>query len=317
LDVFGVKLVGLSQETGRKLLLTLALFAAVWLLSAAGRFVIRLLRGRKSAHAAVFWGQQSFSLAAVALLVVGLISIWFNGTGQLATIGGIATAGIAFGLQKPITAVAGYFVVLRSRVFTVGDRITMSGVRGDVISLTLLQTSVMEMGQPASVEEREEPAIWVHSRQYTGRVVTVTNDKVFDQPIYNYTREFPFLWEEMRVPITFKADRGRAEAILLEAAGKHSEPIQEVSLPHLEQLRDRYGVDVGALAPRVYYRITNNWLELAVRFLVGSRGSRQIKDAMTREILAAFDAAGIEIASTRYDIMGLPRVHIERDGALH
>ena len=67
--------------------------------------------------------------------------------------------------------------------------------------------------------------MWVHSRQYTGRVVTVSNDKIFDEPVYNYTRDFPYIWEEMPLPISYKADRGRAERILLEAAERHAVPI--------------------------------------------------------------------------------------------
>ena len=50
---------------------------------------------------------------------------------------GLVTAGLAFALQKVVTAVAGYFVILRGRTFNVGDRIVMGGVRGDVIALGL------------------------------------------------------------------------------------------------------------------------------------------------------------------------------------
>ena len=49
----------------------------------------------------------------------------------------------------------------------------------------------MEMGQPPAVQNAD-PAMWVRARQYTGRVVTLTNDKIFDSPVYNYTRDFPF-----------------------------------------------------------------------------------------------------------------------------
>ena len=78
----------------------------------------------------------------------------------------------------------------------------MGGVRGDVIALNFIQTTIMEMGQPPSVQTAD-PAIWVKSRQYTGRVVTVTNDNIFQEPVYNYTRDFPYLWEEINIPITY------------------------------------------------------------------------------------------------------------------
>ena len=49
--------------------------------------------------------------------------------------------------------------------------------------------------------------MWVRARQYTGRLVTVSNPKIFDEPVYNYTLEFPYLWEEMRIPVSYKDDR--------------------------------------------------------------------------------------------------------------
>jgi small-conductance mechanosensitive channel len=152
--------------------------------------------------------------------------------------------------------------------------------------------------------------MWVHSRQFTGRIVTVSNDKIFDEPVYNYTFEFPFLWEEMRLPIRYQDDRQRAEEILLEAAAKHAIRPDELDSRQREHLERRYDIRIGEVAPRVYWRITDNWLELTVRFLAHDHGTRQIKDAMSREIMARLDEAGIGIASATYEITALPPVEL-------
>ena len=86
---------------------------------------------------------------------------------------------MAFALQRVITAIAGYFVILRGKTFNVGDRIVMGGVRGDVVALDFMQTTIMEMGQPPPVQNAD-PAMWVKARQYTGRMVSITNAKIFD-----------------------------------------------------------------------------------------------------------------------------------------
>ena len=75
-------------------------------------------------------------------------------------------------------------------------------------------------------------------------------------------------------------------------------------------MQRRYFITVDDMAPKVYYRITDNWLELTVRFLYNVRGVRDLKDAMSRDILTAFDAAGIGIASATYDIVGFPPVRL-------
>ena len=137
-----------------------------------------------------FWAKQGVSLIVAAILLLGILSIWFDNPARLASALGLIGAGIAFALQRVITAVAGYFVILRGKTFNVGDRIVMGGVRGDVIGLSFMQTRIMEMGQSPQGAGRC-PSMWVRSRQFTGRIVTVTNDKVFDEPVYNYTHEFP------------------------------------------------------------------------------------------------------------------------------
>lgn len=103
---------------------------------------------------------------ATVVLVLGIVSIWVILGTNLTTGIGLVSARLAFALQQVILALAGYFVILRGDTFSVGDRITLGGVRGDVIRLGFLKTTIMEMGQPPSVSGAD-PAIWVNARQYT------------------------------------------------------------------------------------------------------------------------------------------------------
>jgi small-conductance mechanosensitive channel len=223
---------------------------------------------------------------------------------------GLIGAGLAFALQKVITSFAGYFVILRGKTFNVGDRITMGGVRGDVIALNFIQTVIMEMGQPPAVQQ-DDPGMWVHSRQYSGRIVTISNAEIFEQPVYNYTRDFPFIWEEMHLPISYQDDRHKAEEIMLAAVRKHTEDISRLAEPELALLKSRYFIEPDQTQPRAFLRITDNWVELSVRFLCRTHDIRGLKDRISREILSNLEAAKIGIASSTYDIVGLPPVRVE------
>jgi small-conductance mechanosensitive channel len=308
-ELFGVRLVGVSAETGTKLLFTVAFIVIVLLLArvlrASARWAVRH-SGNKRIE---FWARQSIALGMAIVLTLGLVSIWFNEPARLTTALGLVTAGLAFALQKVVTAVAGYFVILRGRTFDVGDRIVMGGVRGDVIALGFTQTTIMEMGQPPAVQGAD-PAMWIQSREYTGRVVTVTNAKMFDEPVFNYTHEFPYIWEELTVPIAYGANRQRAEHILLQAAAKHTVTIEQMSADALQEIQRRYVLKPADLHSKVYYRLTDNWLELTLRFIVMDHGVRAIKDALSRDILAELDQAGIAVASATLQIVGLPAVQI-------
>jgi small-conductance mechanosensitive channel len=298
---FGIRWLALNAENGRKLLLTLSFIAMVVALRYALKALTNLLvRGEATRIERVrFWTRQAVSLGSAVLIVFALASIWFEDPARLAPAFGLFTAGLAFALQRVIGALAGYFVILRGNTFTVGDRITMGGVRGDVIALGFIQTTIMEMGQVANAD----PAMWVKSRQFTGRIVTVSNAKVFDEPVYNYTRDFPYIWDEIRAFVRYNADRGRAEEILLTAARAHALDPAKVSAEAHRNLEQKYHLTRLDFEPRVYYRITDNYLELTVRFVYGTHGIRNVKDAMSRDILAGFDAAGLRMASPVREIV--------------
>jgi small-conductance mechanosensitive channel len=283
----------------------------VWLLRVLVTKVAQALLGEHPNQRGVFWTRQIARVVAAILTIVALLSIWFDNPGRFATAFGLVSAGLAFALQKVVTSLAGYVVIIRGKTFSVGERITMGGVRGDVIELGFIQTRILEMGEPETVHDQAQPEAWVRARQFTGRIVTVTNDKVFDTPVYNYSRDFPFIWEEMKIPVDFKTDRGRVEQILLGCARKATEDIREVSEPLKRMLEQKYFITVDDMAPRVYYRITDNWVEMTVRFIVRTHGVRDVKDAMSRMILDEFDRAGIGIASGTYEIVGLPPVKVE------
>jgi small-conductance mechanosensitive channel len=242
--------------------------------------------------------------------VVGLVSIWFDNPSRLATGAAVLSAGLAFALQKVVTSFAGYFVILRGKTFNVGDRIKMGSVRGDVIALNFIQTVIMEMGQPPS-EQQEDPGMWVQSRQYSGRIVTISNAQIFEDPVYNYSKDFKYIWEEMHLPISFKDDRNRAEQIILDAVNRHTQDIVNMAQPELDELKQRFFIEAADTKPRVYLRITDNWVEMSVRFLCGTHDIRGLKDRISRDILRDFDAAGIGIASGTYEIVGVPPIKVE------
>jgi hypothetical protein len=81
-----------------------------------------------------------------------------------------------------------------------------------------------------------------------------------------------------------------------------------------KELQRRYFLKEPRFEPRVYWRMTDNWLELTVRFIAQDHGVRELKDAITRDILAAFDQAGIGIASASFEVVGVPPLKLSRSG---
>lgn len=311
-EIAGVKLVGVTAENGGKLIFTVLFILLLWLLSRAlHRLAHAVLPDRQHLE---FWSRQFIRIGTTIVGIVGVVSIWFDDPGRAAAALGLISAGLAFALQRVVTAFAGYFVILRGETFNVGDRIKMGGVRGDVIGISFLQTTIMEMGQPPAAQD-EDPGMWIQARQYSGRIVTVTNAKIFDEPVYNYTRDFPYIWEEVRIPVSYTADWTRAESVMLAAAERHG--VQEAELPTsmMSELQRRYFMEAPDVRPRTFLRLTDNWIEIAVRFVTAEHGIRHVKDQIARDILAEFKAAQIQVASASFEIVGLPPLRVSRHQA--
>ena len=295
------------MHTATKCVYTAIFLAALVLLRWLARVLVRaVLRGKEHTRGR-FWSRQGINLATAVVVALGLISIWFDSGLHAAAAVGVLTAALAFAMQKAVTSFAGYFLILRGDVFSVGDRIVMGGVRGDVISLGFLRTTILEMGQPAGDDDPGVP-MWVQARQYTGRIVTVTNGAVFDEPVYNYSRDFPFIWEELHVPVKFDADLDLAERLLLEATRRHALKRSDIGSGVMHQLRRRYFVpaDEVSLEAEVFYKLTSNWVELAVRFVVPTHDIRRVKSEISRDVARAFAEHGIAIASGTYAIVEVP-----------
>jgi hypothetical protein len=90
-----------------------------------------------------------------------------------------------------------------------------------------------------------------------------------------------------------------------------------MSEPALQELERRYFLRRAEIEPKVYFRPTDNWIEISVRFVITDHGIRETKNLMSRDILEAFTREGIGIASGTYEVVGMPplKVQMLADGA--
>jgi small-conductance mechanosensitive channel len=250
----------------------------------------------------------AFHLRRIAHWLVGLAGlvalavVWRAALGHPALVGGLLAAGFAFALQEVIGAIAGWFNILSGHVYRVGDRIEIAGVVGDVLDISPLRTTILEIGQEPIGDS--PAASWVQGRQATGRLVTVSNKATFDSPTYNFSRAFGFVWEELLVPVPHDADWRRAEEIVLEAVRRVSSTA--TAQEALAEVQRRYPVPTADVEPRVFMRLTDNYVQLFARFVVPVRESRVAKNAVFRHVHTQLTEAGIRIGSSTMDVTLYP-----------
>ena len=229
-----------------------------------------------------------------AALIVGIA--FSSALAGLPLVLGVTAAGIALALQDAIASVAGWMAIASGTTFRPGDRVELGGVRGDVIDIGVFRTTLMEIGK------------WVDGDLYNGRIVRVANSAVFKQPVFNYTADFPFVWDEIKIPIRYGSDRARARAVLQVAAAEIAGPYAEGARERWGQLVKRFMIEDAQVTPMVTLVATDNWLEFTVRYAVDTKLRRTTQDRLFERILTDIDATdgAVVIASATLQLMTSP-----------
>ncbi|MGD9842317.1 MAG: mechanosensitive ion channel family protein, partial [Steroidobacteraceae bacterium] len=154
----------LAQPTTSKLLVLLGMLAILILVVRVAKRAINL---RLENNMARYRARKVVTFAAYLVTVLILLFTFSDRLGGLTVALGVAGAGVAFALQEVIASVAGWIAISFGNFFTTGDRVQLGGIKGDVIDIGVLRTTIMEVGQ------------WVDGDLYNGQIVRVANSFVF------------------------------------------------------------------------------------------------------------------------------------------
>jgi len=181
--------------------------AGVWIaLRLLGPVFERVTASKTGSHAQARSTWRVVSYVVLFGVLVGLVFAFLGDVASTALSLGLLGAALAFVLQKPLLNVVGWFLINYRQVYRIGDRIEVSGVRGYVTDVNLMYTELQEFGN------------WMHGDTFTGRLATVPNSAVVEGPTWNYTRDFPLVWDEVEVLVTYESDVEVAKRHMIDAA---------------------------------------------------------------------------------------------------
>lgn len=237
--------------------------------------------------------RKAIGYGAALLFLLFTFAVFADTLGGFGTVLGLVLAGIAVALQDVLKSVVGWLYLSTRSGVEVGSRVEVAGVVGDVIDIGVLKTTVLEVGNQ------------VFGQQSTGRLVTIPNYQMLSSNVLMSGTDNPFVWQEVRVTVTFESDWQRAESILREAGDQmHREVAPELEAG-FRRLERRYAFKYGTLTPIVYLTLGSYGVELTLRYLVGVRRRRGSEDRVSRLILSALTAEpGVRIAYPTYRAVG-------------
>ena len=235
------------------------------------------------------------------LLVVFLLTLVFSDKLSSLTVAfGVTGAGIAFALQEVIASIAGWVAMSFGRLYKIGDRIQLGGIKGDVIDIGVLRTTLMECGG------------WITGDLYNGRIVRVSNSFIFKEPVFNYSADFPFLWDEIIMPVRYGSNYTLARKIFQEVLEKVTGDYASQSKAIWNQMTEKYRIEDLKVAPIVTLTTNDNWVEYTLRYVVDYKKRRAAKDIICEQILNRIEGeeGRVKLGSATFELTSLPELDV-------
>lgn len=256
-----------------KLLIALALLIAAAVIVRLVRTALRTVLGEwERAEAAT-----AMSGVVIWLIAVGAALSVVAGDAR-ALVGSVGLLGLAlsWALQAPIESFAAWLLNSFKGYYRVGDRIAVGEVFGDVYRIDFLNTTVWEAGGP------DKP---VRGAQPTGALITFPNSEVLRANVINYTRGFPFVWDELVIGISNESDLTYAMDVIGDVARRVIGPAMAEPAATYREILDREGLayDVAG-EPVLFVSATESWTDITVRYLVGARERRKWSSTLLIQI---------------------------------
>lgn len=207
-------------------------------------------------------------------VVFALVFVWAKELQTLALSFLAVAAAIVLATKEIILCLSGGFYRASSGSFKVGDRIEAGNFRGDVIDLSLLATTILEIGPGQT------------SHQQTGRTIVLPNSLFLTTPVINETFTEDYVLHLFTVPLKMEEDWQKAEALILDAAMRECKSYLETARPHFEKIQKRHAMEVTQIDPRVSVLLPEpGRVNLLVRIPAPSRRKGRIEQAILRRFM--------------------------------
>lgn len=217
---------------------------------------------------------------AVAFTVVSALFVnWYAALVPL----GVVSLVLGVALQTPLSSFLGWIYLLVRAPYRVGDRIKIGDLRGDVIDVSYLDTTLWEFGGD-----------YLSGDHPSGRVIRIPNMNVLNTPVVNYSWPlFPYIWNEIKFHVAYESDmqfiaqtmqRLAEEAIGADMKDKvqvYREILAKTPVDELD-VKDK---------PVVVFGVSDNtWLEAKVRYLVHPKEAGRVKSRLIPRLLQELNA---------------------------
>lgn len=255
-----------------KLLVAIAVLVIAWLITRLLRVLLRRVSRSWERGAAI----RALIAIGVWLLAAGVaISVLVGDMRALVGSLGLIGLALSWALQTPIESFTGWLLNSFRGYYRVGDRIAVGEIHGEVYRVDFLNTTLWEIGSPG----REGG--YVKAEQPTGRLITFPNSEVLAGSIINFTRDFPWVWDEYEHTIANESDLRYAIDVVHRIADEVLAENMRGAAHEYERILQQARLERSVTPHPEVFVTTNDWgTLLIVRYLVDARQRRLWKSRL-------------------------------------
>ncbi len=231
----------------------------------------------------------SFVIAIAASIII-ILAIWIQEVTYLALSLGLVAAGVSFSLQGPITSLVGWLVLAFERPFAVGDRIEINNVAGDVVDYGFFFIKVMEIHA------------WTDADLYTGRILLVPTNWILSNAVYNYSKDFDYIWDKIWVGLLYGSDFAKISSGIKEIADSFTAQIREQAETAYRKVHKKYYIQDTPLEPQVFVSFNSNWVQIDLRYISPVRARSKTRSELSSLILQYLENNRVTVASSSMNV---------------
>jgi small-conductance mechanosensitive channel len=274
-------------DARRKVHIHGALVCALWILVIAlfifvanlfvQRFLSNLSIDRRQLHA--IRAVILFAVQAVGMILILLVI--FGVPDNFATIAALAGAGITVAMKDFIVGFFGWFILMGPNGIKPGDWVEINGVGGEVISVGLLHTVILETGS------------WIDAGHPTGRKVTFVNSFAIEGHYFNFSTSGQWLWDELQVQVPPDKDPYKVAEEIQKLAADDTEANGKIAEEEWSSVTTGDAKKSFSAAPSLSVRPTGSGVDIRVRYLTRANERHEVRARLYRAVVDLLHSAKI------------------------
>jgi small-conductance mechanosensitive channel len=218
-------------------------------------------------------------LISILLIAMVILSILFVNWYAAAVSFGVISLILSFSLQAPLSSLIAWIYILARSSYRVGDRIKIGALKGDVVEINYMDTTLWELGGD-----------YLTNDAHSGRLIRFPNSLVLQNAVFNYSWEkFPYIWNEVSVFVAYNSDLEHVEKVMKEITTQELGTKIIESISNYKEIVKYTSVDESDINeyPVVSFNIKEDtWIQAIVTYAVEPKMAVEMRSRLIKKIMA-------------------------------